>query len=196
MSASDRSGLSGFAAPRDAGRYDAFTILLHWLTALLVVLLFGLAITFNYLGRGTPLRHNLQLVHVSFGIGLAAVFVVRLIWTLAGARALPRPTAGAADMLARAMHALLYLLLASQIVLGFLYRWAQGEEFTFFGLFAIPPAFAPDRPWARTFDGLHYYVAWTLIVLAAGHAAAALLHHYILRDGVLRRMLPVKAPDA
>ncbi len=88
------------------------------------------------------------------------------------------------------MHWTLYALLTAQIILGFLYRWAQGEEFTFFGLFAVPAAFAPDRALSRAFDGFHYYIAWIIIVLAAGHAVAALLHHYVLKDGVLLRMSP------
>jgi cytochrome b561 len=37
---------------------------------------------------------------------------------------------------------------------------------------------------------LHDWVAWTIIVLAVGHAGAALFHHFIVRDDVLRRMLP------
>ena len=33
-------------------------------------------------------------------------------------------------------------------------------------------------------------VAWTIIVLASLHAAMALIHHYILKDGLLKRMQP------
>jgi cytochrome b561 len=70
-------------------KYDRITVSLHWLTAALVVALFALAITFNYLGRGTPLRHNLQLVHVSLGIMLAAIMITRVTWRATGGRRLP-----------------------------------------------------------------------------------------------------------
>ena len=74
------------------------------------------------------------------------------------------------------------------IVLGFLFRWAQGEPFAFFGLFDIPTLVSIDHEQRRFFGGLHNTVAWSIIVLACIHAVAALVHHYVLRDGVLRRM--------
>ncbi len=182
---------TSLAVPRNVGRYDGFTITLHWLTAVLVIALFALAeIWNNFVARGTPVRHSMQLLHVSLGLALAAVFVVRLAWRTTRGRSLPHDRSNLPDLLASAMHVVLYLLLTAQIVLGFLYRWAQGEEFTFFGLFTVPPAFAPDRALAHTFDTLHYDAAWIIIVLAFGHAMAALVHHYLLRDGILRRMLP------
>jgi cytochrome b561 len=92
--------------------------------------------------------------------------------------------------LAGSVHLSLYAMLIAQVVLGFLYRWAQGEEFTFFGLFAVPAPFAPDRAWSRTFNTLHYDLAWIIIALAAGHALAALLYHYVMHDRNIRRMMP------
>ncbi len=66
--ASDKGVFAYFAAPHDAGRHDGVTIALHWLTAILVVTLFALAeIWNNFVQRGTPLRHQMQLLHVSFG---------------------------------------------------------------------------------------------------------------------------------
>src|SRR3954454_4215235 len=68
------------------GRYDRVTIAFHWLTAILVVTLFGTAFAWNYLPREWHLR-SLEGVHVSLGIGLAAVLVGRLLWrALAGRR--------------------------------------------------------------------------------------------------------------
>lgn len=85
---------------------------------------------------------------------------------------------------------MLYLLLFTQVVLGFLFRWAQQEPFSFFGLFDIPGWIAVDPALRHTLAGLHNNVAWALIVLASAHALAALFHHYFLRDNVLHRMLP------
>ena len=45
----------------------------------------------------------------------------------------------------------------------------------------------------KTFGSLHNNVAWALIIIAGVHALAALFHHYVLRDGILRRMLPGSA---
>lgn len=171
-------------------RYDSWTICLHWLTALLVIGLFAAAYVWNSLPPGTPLRKWLQAIHISFGLLFTVVFVVRLFWRTSGGRKLPSE-AGLMGFLSKAMHILLYVLLTAQIVLGFLLRWAQGEPFLFFGLFSVPSLFGPDKPLAHIFEWLHNYAAWTIIILAAGHALAALAHHYLLRDGVLRRMLPL-----
>jgi len=87
------------------------------------------------------------------------------------------------------MYLALYILLAAESVLGFALRWLQGEEFSFFGLFPIPALLGQNRPLAEQFEDLHNWIAWAIIILATGHAAAALFHHYVLKDAVLGRML-------
>ncbi len=173
-----------------AGRSDRATILLHWLTAALVILLFALAEIWGFLPRGTPLRKGAQSLHISCGLLLTVVLIARLLWRGTQGRRLPPAATGLQHLAAKAAHHALYLLLAAQVALGFLFRWAQGEPFQFFGLFDVPAALAPDHDLAQTIGGLHDTVAWTIIVLAGLHAVAALVHHYALRDGVLRRMLP------
>ncbi|HEY9345873.1 MAG TPA: cytochrome b/b6 domain-containing protein, partial [Inquilinus sp.] len=174
--------------PTDQSRYDRATILLHWLTAGLVVTLFLLAEGWGFVPR--DIRKAGQSLHISLGILLAAVLVTRLLWRGSAGRRLPQANTGLLHWAASAAHLALYALLAAQVTLGFLFRWAQGEPFQFFGLFDVPAAFAPDHDLADTIGNLHNTVAWTIIVLAGLHAAAALIHHYALRDGVLRRMLP------
>lgn len=176
-------------------RYDGLTILLHWLTALCVIFLFASAHIWEVLERGTPLRKGLQSVHISVGILLAAIILGRLLWrlfTVITGRSKQEPVAMPVMMKAAAhlTHLALYILLITQIVLGFLFRWSQAEPFYFFGLFPIPDVFNFDSVMTRTFGTLHNNVAWALIVLAGVHALAALFHHYVLRDGILRRMLP------
>lgn len=179
-------------AENDSGsHYDRWTITLHWLSALLVIALFVSAYLWNYeFSRGSPPRKFLQSLHISMGILFAVVFVVRLFWRTTGGRKLASMETGVQRILSKGMHHLLYLLLTVQVLLGFLLRWAQGEPFMFFGLFSIPAAFEPNKPLAEWFEWLHNYNAWIIIILAFGHAVAALTHHYWLRDGVLRRMVP------
>lgn len=89
----------------DAGsptRYDTPTILLHWLTALLVIGLFALAEIWDALPRGTPARKLLQSLHVSFGLLFAAVLVARIVWRLTAGRRLPRASGGIWDWPAQA----------------------------------------------------------------------------------------------
>jgi len=169
--------------------YDSTTRFFHWATAVLVVALFATAQVWSFLAKGTPLRHNLQALHISMGILLAVAIVGRLLWRLTQGRHLAR-LPGLAGIAAKAGHGLLYALLLGQIALGFMFRWAQGEAFEFFGLFAVPPLMLPNPEWRHTLGGLHENVAWALIILSGLHACVALAHHWWLKDGVLLRMWP------
>lgn len=171
-------------------RYDRVTIAFHWLTAALAITLFGTAFAWNYLPREWHLR-SLEGVHVSLGIALAAVLVGRVLWRALAGRKLKAAGNAITAPLSRAVHWLLYALLAAQVGLGFSLRWLQGEDFSFFGLFSVPGLLASNRALAHQIEDLHNIAGWTLIVVAAGHAAAALVHRYVLKDDVLRRMLPV-----
>ncbi|WP_213940488.1 cytochrome b [Pseudomonas sp. dw_612] len=172
-------------------RYDRLTMSLHWLTAALVIFMFASAQIWEQLAKGTPLRKGLQSVHISCGILLAVIVIGRLLWRLSRGRRLPPANQGVMNIAAKTAHLALYLLLLlSQIVLGFLFRWAQAEPFNFFGLFDVPMLMTFDKSMKSVFGGLHENVAWAIILLAGLHAVMALVHHYGLRDGTLRRMLP------
>jgi cytochrome b561 len=171
-------------------RYDRMTMSLHWLTAALVIFLFSSALIWDELAKGTPLRKGLQSVHISCGILLAVIVIARLLWRLTRGRTLPAVNQGVMNIAAKTAHLALYLLLLGQIVLGFLFRWAQAEPFNFFGLFDVPSLMTFDKSMKSVFGGLHENVAWAIIILAGLHAVMALVHHYGLRDGTLRRMLP------
>ncbi len=178
------------AAPH--ARYDRVTMTFHWLTAISVIALFGSSYWWNSLPGGTPLRKGLQAFHVSIGILFVLIVAGRLIWRWTRGRRLAAANSGTANILAKAVHGLLYLLIVAQIVLGFALRWAQGEEFYFFVTFYIPEMFGPSKDWEKIFEPLHNYNAWLIVILAGGHAIAALFHHYVLKDSVLKRMVPIR----
>lgn len=172
-------------------RYDRLTQWFHWLTAATVIFLFASAHIWENLAKGTDLRRGLQSVHISLGIALAVLIVLRIVWRVFVGTHLPAHGSPATRLLARLGHLALYGLLLAQIALGFMFRWAQGERFEFFGLFAIPSPLATDHDFAHVLGGLHDKVAWVIIILAGLHACAALIHHAVLKDPTLRRMLPV-----
>lgn len=182
-----RLGLSR-EADYGAERYDTVTIWFHWLTALLVVLLFGTTFIWNYI---TPhdryWRPLLEDTHVSLGILFGAVVLGRIAWRLIG-RPRPSPVPGLTGTLSHVVHGALYLLLVLQVVLGFVLRWFQGEDFSFFGLFSVPAIIGQDKALAHSVQEVHNLVGWTIVILAIGHAAAALYHHYVLKDRLVRRM--------
>jgi len=180
------------AAPPPAS-YDHDTIALHWLTAALVVLAWLLAQFIDDFPNGTP-RTMARSVHIALGVMLALVLAVRLSWRRRGGLRLDT-AAGWPGRLAVLGHRSLYVLLAAVIVVGVTNAWVRGDNL--FGLVRVP-SFAPgDKALRGTIGTLHEWLANALLILAALHALAALWHHFVLKDGVLRRMWPaLRGPRA
>lgn len=171
-------------------RYDRLTIALHWITALLVLSQFSSAHIWEFLAKGTSLRLGLISTHIAFGILLAATIAIRLVWRIANRGRIPAAGSGLQHLAAQAVHLLLYGLLVSQAILGFAFSWSSGKPLPFFDLFSVPPFFRIDADWGHVVAELHGDVAWAIIGVVTLHAAAALMHHYVLRDRVLLRMMP------
>jgi cytochrome b561 len=179
------------AAGDDRTQYDPVARTLHWLTAVLVLLQFGLSQIWGFLPR--PERHLLIVAHMSFGILLSVVIVTRITWRLMPGHQAPASKSGWVELAAKAVHYLLYGLLAAEAVLGFVWRWSEGQEMSFFGLLISPPFARFSKPAHGVVEDLHTWLGWGIIIVAAGHALAALYHHFVLHDDVLRRMLPRRA---
>ena len=167
-------------------RYDRTSILLHWVTAALVVLLWLIAHWIDDFPRGTP-RITARSVHILLGVTLLGVVLVRMVWRLRWGHRLPVANPGPAGYLAKTVHYALYALLLAVLLLGVANVWVRGDSF--FGLFTVPK-FSPDPKLKESVENLHETVANIVLIVAGLHALAALAHHYFMRDGVLKRMLP------
>lgn len=172
-----------------AARYDNFSILLHWLVAALIILLWIIAEVIDDFARGTP-RITVRSVHITLGVMLAVVIVVRLAWRASPRRRAPLAEAGLLGTAARIMHYGLYALVIATIALGITNAWVRGD--TLFGLFTIPKLSPGNAGLKETVEELHEWFGNTLLIVAALHAAAALFHRFVLKDQVLQRMLPLR----
>lgn len=168
--------------------HDPVTITFHWLTAIIVVIQFAAAQIWPFFD-GTDVQTDIFDVHLTFGILLSVLIVLRLAWRLSygGKRpiALPAVTRVASTF----VHWLLYAMLLIQVAFGYVLGWSSGQPITFAGIPAIPALFVISEDGSHAIGALHEKLAWAIIVLAAIHAAAALFHHYVLHDGVLKSML-------
>jgi cytochrome b561 len=169
-------------------RYDGNTVLLHWLSATLVVALWLSGQLIDSFGRGTPAMY-MRSLHITMGVTLAVVLSVRVIWRLASGRSLPNADPALLHVIARITHYGLYLVAGTTVLLGLLTAWMRGD--TIWGLFTVP-AYDPANAKSLGHEmlGYHSLLANLILILAGLHAAAALFHHFKLRDGVLLRMLP------
>ena len=174
----DRTGFdqaTRIAAGDDGTTYNGVAIFLHWATAALVLIQFGLAETWDWFAHDTA--ESMQSVHVSLGVLLTVVVAARLAWRWMPGHQVSSLEVGWVRIASKAVHYLLYVLLVAQAGLGFAFRWAQGHPVSFFGLFGIPgPYGAVDKPTRHLLHDLHEKVGWAIVILALGHALAALYH--------------------
>jgi len=171
--------------------YDPIAIALHWVTAFLVITNFALAVTWDWFAR--PVKQFMESTHMSLGVLLTAAVLARIAWQLIPGHRVASLEAGWMRLVSRATHYLLYALLVTEAALGFAFRWGAGRPMAFFGT-GIPPLIGEiARPDRRLLRELHEWIGWTIVIVALGHALAALYHHYVLKDRVLTRMLPGEA---
>ena len=166
--------------------HDRRTIRLHWVTAALVAALWSLAQIIDDFPKGLP-RVSARSTHILLGVLLAIVVVQRIRWRMQIARSLPLPGPLWLSALAKAAHRLLYIGLVAVIVLGLVNAWTRGDSL--YGLVSIPKLL-PGQPQLKPMvELLHKYLANALVIVATLHALAALGHHFLLKDNVLRRMI-------
>ena len=163
---------------------------LHWLILALLIVQFAIALLMPDIKRDTK-PDTLINLHLSFGMLILLVAIVRLAWRATHRE--PEPEDGVPPWQiksARIVHWLLYLLLLVVPVLGWINASWRGFPAVMFGL-ELPKLIATRAPgWGWTGDVhmlLAYYGMLTLVGL---HVAAALYHYFIRRDRVLQRMLP------
>ena len=168
-----------------SARYDRATIALHWVTAAIVLAQWAGALLIQ-LERDHGLRMVYCDVHFALGLGLLAVIGLRLWWRRTGGRRLPPLGSGPAESAARAVHALLYLLVLWLICLGIVIIALRGWPLA--GLFTIAPIAPGYHAFSTRLIEVHEWSAHLLMVVALCHAAVALFHHLILKDGALLRM--------
>jgi len=171
-----------------AARYDNFSILLHWATAALIILLWIVAQVIDDFARGAP-RMMVRSVHIALGVALAVVIVARLVWRASPRRRAPLAEAGLLGTAARIIHYGLYALVIVTIALGITNVWARGD--TIFGLFTVPKLSPGNAGLKETMEDVHEWFGNALLIVAALHAAAGLFHRFVLKDEVLQRMLPL-----
>lgn len=169
-------------------RYGTVAKSFHWL--LFLMLTFSI-IAGNFLASMPKGAEKMQAagMHKSFGAVLLMLILLRLVWRLINvAPGDPEGTTAIQGMMAKALHWALYVLMFAQPLSGIMMSQAAGVPVSFFGLFDFPLFLDKDPSLAQFFRDMHGIV-WILLVLAViGHTGAAIYHHFIKKDDVLKRM--------
>lgn len=203
----------------NSGRYGAISQAFHWVTVVLIVALlwtgWGADVEADKPGSSAFFWHS------SLGVLVLVLALARLIWRFfASTPALPVAMRRSQRFFARAVHVGLYLLLFALPISGWLVASAEGGRVNFFGVVSVPAwqgvsGVAPPavRPQSRdsehnevdsassagekrgeVWEEAHEILAYIIAGLAILHTLAALKHHFVDRDDVLRSMLPGRKP--
>jgi cytochrome b561 len=171
-------------------RYGRAAMLLHWLAAALIVAGAGLGLTMTDLPL-SPAKLRYYAWHKWIGITVFLVAAVRLAWRW---RVPPPPLPVSVPRVqvvaARAVHALLYVLMLAIPVSGWLYSSATGVSVSYLNLVPLPNLVEKDKALAAVLLTVHQSLNAVLAAAVLLHVGAAVKHQWIDRDGVLSRMLP------
>jgi len=169
-------------------RYGVVSRLFHWGIALLVF--WQLLKIFDRIDDGEHwVGQTLVPYHISIGVLILVFAVFRILWALSQRNNRPEaPPPPFMAFLARAGHFLLYAALLLMPLTGIAIMVGNGYGLEVFGMQLV--AGGAEVPWLAEVGGaLHSPVAWLLLLMVAGHAGMALVHHFVRKDGVLKRVL-------
>jgi cytochrome b561 len=174
-----------------AEAYGSLAKFLHWAIVVLIVSQWFLVEAAEEAGKDTPERAALMGWHISSGMLILLLAVARIGWKAAnGGRPALLGDVVWQRKAAAAGHGILYLLILLQPISGWLVVSTGGRPIDFFGLFTFPAIAAENHDLHETLETVHETFFNVLVVVAVVHVAAALYHHFLLKDDTLRRMLP------
>ena len=170
--------------------YTAPAIAFHWIVFVLIAGGWSLGYYVSELPF-SPQKLRYISWHKWIGVTIFLMAALRLAWRLGH----PPPVLPALPAWQRQaavfVHALLYALILTIPVTGWLFSSAAGVPTVYFGVVQLPDLLQKHKPTADFLRAVHGTLNWTLLAIVIGHTAFALKHHFVDRDGVLGRMLPL-----
>ncbi|WP_151976504.1 cytochrome b [Acinetobacter soli] len=165
---------------------------LHWIMALIFISAWIIGFySGNFLSWETEgdLRGNMIDLHKNIATTLIFLIVIRICWRFTHPTPkLPDTMSFAMKRFAHFAHLALYLMLIALPITGCLYSWTAGHPAPVLYLFEIPRLVQPNHELSEFAHTIHVYVSWFASLLIVGHILAALKHHFIDKDDVLRSM--------
>lgn len=173
--------------------YGLIAIAMHWLMAITIFFLFGLGLYMVELTYYDAWYKGSLDLHKNIGMTLFVILVLRILWRMVNItpKSADKSASKAEVNIAHYAHLLLYLLMGILMISGYLISTADGRAIEVFGVISIPALPISFENQEDIAGSIHEILAWTLILLSAGHALAAFKHHFINKNNTLVRMLKV-----
>lgn len=171
-------------------RYGQVAQLIHWATAILVL------VAFIYGPGGTEQRIYFpasdfdRQLHETLGLCVFALLVLRLLWRLFDSRPEAVPQVRWMHIVSKAVQGFLYLLLFAVPASAIAGAWLEGHPLTLIAGLEIASPIATSHALGVAIANIHTWLGDAILWLAGLHATAAIYHHVMLKDTVLLTMLP------
>lgn len=169
--------------------FGIVSIIFHWLSAVITLLLFGLGVYLTSYGYYQANFLEIAHFHYALGILLLGLVSIRLLWRLTNKTPVTLAKNLAGKMGIKLVKFVLYVSLFAVLVSGYLICTAEGQTINVFGLFQVPSVVLLETPEVNLAGKTHKYVAWGLFAVVLLHAFAALFHHFFVKDRTLLRMI-------
>jgi cytochrome b561 len=177
-------------AAGEAQGYLPAARIFHWVTAALVLTMLPIGIAMATFDLGAAVEDPLYHIHRSIGALVLVITAARLIYRLGHpVPPLPAEMPPLHQSAAHVTHWALYALLIVQPLIGWIATSAYRAPTLFFWLFELPPIWPENRAFSDAMFVVHRSIGILIATLVLVHIAAALRHHFILGDGVLKRMV-------
>ncbi|MCX7116591.1 MAG: cytochrome b [Legionellales bacterium] len=169
--------------------YSAGSKAFHWLISIIVITMLSLSFFLD----GIPKQYQpvAYMIHKSAGLTVLFLMIARFFWLqYCGKPALPPSVPRWQKIAAHFLHYSLYVGIICMALFGWIMSVAAGKIPSYFGMFSLSLPIAPNKALSKLMNQSHKTMAWVLIVLIVLHIVAAIKHHFIDKDVVLKRMLP------
>jgi cytochrome b561 len=173
------------------GGYSRVAIGLHWIIALMIFASFGVGLYMTDIPGFTPTKLKLYSWHKWAGVSIFVIAALRVLWRLThDAPPVTSSTPEWQRKSAHMAHVLLYILIIVIPITGYLLTSAAGIPVVYLGLWQLPSLLGENEALKALFTTVHAWLNYLMAAIVAIHAAAAIKHQYIDRDGTLARMIP------
>jgi cytochrome b561 len=171
--------------------YGTTAKVFHWLVVALLIVQYPLGKFMPHIHRGmTP--GEAMTFHISFGITIMALMVLRLFWRITHPVAPARSLPAWQQLISEAVHWLLYALVLATTMTGWIFASDRGWSVSLFSAVPLPMLPTEGSLIANAIGNWHGTIEWALLLVICAHVAAATAHTFIFRDQIMQRMLPEK----
>jgi cytochrome b561 len=171
--------------------YGTTAKVFHWLVVALLIVQYPLGKFMPHIHRGmTP--GEAMTFHISFGITIMALMVLRLFWRITHPVAPARSLPAWQQLISEAVHWLLYALVLATTMTGWIFASDRGWSVSLFSAVPLPMLPTEGSLIANAIGNWHGTMEWALLLVICAHVAAATAHTFIFRDQIMQRMLPEK----